>query len=42
MRRETNFLADELCVDLVEVRGVTSDETDDGETRGCSPGSPVL
>jgi hypothetical protein len=41
-RRETKALVGERCVDFVAVSGVTSDETDDGETRGCSPGSPVL
>jgi hypothetical protein len=41
-RRETKARVDERCVDVVEALGVTNDETDDGETRGCSPGSPVL
>jgi hypothetical protein len=41
-RREKNAFADEWCFDIVGEFAATNDETDDGETRGCSPGSPVL
>lgn len=40
-RRERNAFADEWCLDVEDV-GVTNDETDEGETRGWSPGSPML
>jgi len=41
-RRERNAFADEWCFDIVGEFAATNDDTDDGETRGCSPGSPVL
>ena len=41
-RRERNAFTDEWCFDVVGEFAATSDETDDGETSGCSPGSPVL
>lgn len=42
-RRETKALAD-VSRDVVDVDadGVTSVDTDDGDTSGCRPGSPVL
>lgn len=42
VRRERNAFADEWCFDMVGEFAATNDETDDGETRGCSPGSPTL
>lgn len=41
-RRERNAFADEWCFDAVVAFDATNDETDEGETRGCSPGSPIL
>jgi len=41
-RRERKAFADEWCFGVVGEFAATNDETDDGETRGCSPGSPVL
>jgi hypothetical protein len=41
-RRERNAFADEWCFAIVGEFAATNDETDEGETRGCRPGSPVL
>jgi hypothetical protein len=41
-RRERNAFADDWCFEAVVAFDATSDETDEGETRGCSPGSPIL
>ena len=41
-RRERNAFADEWCFAIDGEFAATNDDTDDGETRGCSPGSPVL
>jgi hypothetical protein len=41
-RRETKAWADERRFVDEGVVGVANDETEDGETRGWSPGSPVL